>query len=141
MSRGIRNNNPGNIRHKDAWDGMADIQGDDSFVTFISPVWGIRAMIKVLLTYSRKYKLDTVRGIISRWAPPSENDTDEYIQFVCDRMDVCNIDRLNMTAPHILIGLAKAITIFENDPAPEGSPREWYLHEMWENGFKEATKG
>ena len=71
--RGIRNNNPGNIRWGSAWQGLK-VDGkeqDKDFCVFIAPEYGIRAMCKILLNYSRLYKINTVAGIIHRWAPPS----------------------------------------------------------------------
>lgn len=82
--RGLRNNNPGNIRHGEKWQGMAVNQTDPEFVQFESLTWGIRALVVLLQTYRRKHRLTTVRGIITRWAPPSENDTEAYIRAVCD---------------------------------------------------------
>ena len=78
--RSIRNNNPGNIdRNKIKWEGMADDQKSDSrFVVFKTPELGARAMAKVLRNYQTRYNLNTVSGIISRWAPPSENNTKSY---------------------------------------------------------------
>ena len=73
-SRGIRNNNPGNIRRsKDKWQGAAKEQPDKNFVTFTSPVWGIRAIARILIRYQDNYGCDTVAKHIARWAPPSEN--------------------------------------------------------------------
>lgn len=88
IPRGIRNNNPGNIRHGDKWKGLAPIQGDPDFCTFISPEYGIRAMAVLLLNYQRKQGLQTVRQIISRWAPPTENNTEAYIRHVAERLGV-----------------------------------------------------
>lgn len=85
--RGIRNNNPGNIRHGDNWQGMADIQRDKSFVTFIQPEYGIRAMTKILHSYKRR-GVDTVAEIITTWAPPVENDTISYINHVAHKLGV-----------------------------------------------------
>lgn len=82
LPRGIRNNNPGNIRHGAKWNGLADDQPDSAFCTFIQPEYGIRAMAKVLITYHDKYGLDTVSGIINRWAPPVENQTSAYVEHV-----------------------------------------------------------
>jgi len=81
--RGIRNNNPGNIRHSSTkW--VGEVKGSDpSFKTFSSPVFGIRAMAKLLGNYQRFYGLTTIRKMISRWAPPNENDTQAYIAHVC----------------------------------------------------------
>ena len=86
-TRGIRNNNPLNIRHsKDKWQGIAITQTDKSFVQFQSMAYGYRAAWKVLdtycLTFRRERKAYNVRNIIARWAPPSENDTEAYIRTV-----------------------------------------------------------
>ena len=87
LPRGIRNNNPGNIRHGDNWRGMADIQRDRSFITFIQPEWGVRAMARILKSYSNR-GVDTVAGIISTWAPEVENDTQSYIKHVAAKLEV-----------------------------------------------------
>lgn len=84
LPRGIRNNNPGNIRHSnEKWKGQCK-GGDAAFKSFISPEYGIRAMTKILLTYQSKYKLDTLYKIISRYAPHVENDTDAYARYVAN---------------------------------------------------------
>ena len=68
--RGIRNNNPGNIRRNgDPWQGLAKDQTDREFFTFQSAVYGIRALARLLITYQDKYGLCTIEGIITRWAP------------------------------------------------------------------------
>ena len=64
--RGIRNNNPGNLRQGDDWQGLADPQIDKEFCVFQSSLWGIRALARVLLNYQRKHQLHTVTQIISR---------------------------------------------------------------------------
>jgi len=87
-ARGIRNQNPGNIRKGDDWDGLSEVQDDPEFCTFDAPVMGIRAMAKILLTYQRKYALWSVAGMIGRWAPPSENDTVSYVAHVAEAMGV-----------------------------------------------------
>lgn len=87
-TRGLRNNNPGNIRHGSKWQGMSAVQKDKAFVTFDTPEYGIRAMNKVLDTYRDRHGLKTVRGIIGRWAPPNENDTESYIRAAAKSMGV-----------------------------------------------------
>lgn len=114
--RGIRNNNPGNIRHGDNWQGMADVQTDASFIQFVNPEYGIRAMTKILLTYNDRYGLNTVRGIISRWAPPVENDTESYINSVASRLDVYPDDVINVRA--YMPDLVEAIIYHENGIQP-----------------------
>lgn len=84
LPRGIRNNNPGNIEDGIAWDGL-DVAGDTDprFARFLTPEMGIRAMVKIFITYERAYGLKSVAQIITRWAPPVENDTQTYIDNVC----------------------------------------------------------
>ena len=85
MTRGIRNNNPLNIRRVagTVWKGSLAEQNDSEFVQFAAAEWGIRAAFCLLNTYKRKYQAVCVEDIISRWAPPSENATSEYIRAVC----------------------------------------------------------
>ena len=98
LPRGIRNHNPLNIRRsKDQWKGMAEMQSDRAFVQFKSLEYGWRAAFYLLTrTYYHKYRLYTIRGIISRWAPSSENNTEAYIQ---------NVSRLTGIDPDEPIGI------------------------------------
>lgn len=83
---GVRLKNPGNMeRSKDPWQGLADVQEHPRFFTFKTAAFGIRAAARTLITYQDRYNLHTVRAIISRWAPPNENNTDSYIDAVCQR--------------------------------------------------------
>ena len=80
--RGIRNCNPLNIRRtaKDQWKGLRDQQQDSAFCQFKSLEYGWRAAFYLLTrTYYHKYRLYTIRTIIRRWAPSSENNTEAYI--------------------------------------------------------------
>lgn len=86
--RGIRNNNPGNIRHGDNWRGMTASQPDADFITFKAPEYGIRAMGKLLGNYQSLYGLNTVAKIIDRWAPPNENNTGAYANHVAQQLGV-----------------------------------------------------
>lgn len=77
--RGIRNNNPGNIRGANfTWDGETG-RDDKDFVIFHSPVMGLRALSRVLRTYRDKHNLITIEGVLSRYAPSEENNTRAYI--------------------------------------------------------------
>lgn len=87
MNRGIRNNNPLNIRRSsDRWKGARIEQTDDSFVQFESMAYGYRAAWKVLESYWKHFhrakQYFNVKNIIARWAPPVENDTQAYIRTV-----------------------------------------------------------
>ena len=84
LSRGYRNNNPMNIRRSTSkWKGMAPKQTDPAFVQFQTMAYGYRAAFVLLRTYRQKYGCNTIRKIITRWAPPSENNTEGYIRNVC----------------------------------------------------------
>ncbi|ECF1701249.1 hypothetical protein E1B77_09910 [Salmonella enterica subsp. enterica] len=111
--RGIRNNNPGNLRaSKNPWDGQT---GDDGeYVTFATPEHGIRALGKNLLSYQRQGFV-TPRQIISRWAPPTDgNDTEAYIANVTAALGVSADERLNLSNIKTLGTLTKAIMAQEN---------------------------
>ena len=94
-SRGVRNNNPGNIRIGDPWQGLAKRsqmksfqKNETEFCVFSAPKWGIRAMARILIYYQDKYNLQTVSEMINRWAKSSNNDTSEYIRFVSQKMKI-----------------------------------------------------
>jgi len=89
MTRGERNNNPGNIRTVagTVWQGQSPTQTDDAFVQFIDPVYGIRAIVKIFGSYERE-GLNTLSEAIDRWAPPNENNSAAYVTAVCGQ---CNI--------------------------------------------------
>ena len=76
MSRGLSNCNPGNIRQsKVRYKGEVQPSRDPAFKQFESLAWGYRAVFVLLHTYRVRHGLRTVRGMISRWAPPVENHT------------------------------------------------------------------
>ena len=87
-SRGMRNNNPLNIRHgKSRWQGMAYIQPDKEFVTFKTLAYGYRAAWVLIDNYrfhlTRAGKQYNISNIIHRWAPPADrNDTARYVETV-----------------------------------------------------------
>lgn len=117
--RGIRNNNPGNIRRSaDPWQGLAKDQNDDAFFQFAEPKWGIRALARVLISYQDRHGLRTVRAIISRWAPPVENKTSSYIDHVAHRLGVGADDPLDVHDYRVLRGLVEAIIAHENGQQP-----------------------
>lgn len=114
--RGIRNNNPGNIRHGDDWRGQSDNQIDTEYVKFDEPEYGIRAMVRVLRTYYYKHGLTTIAAMISRWAPPNENNTTSYIASVSRRVGI-PADQ-PMYIEKIMVPMIKAIIHHENGKQP-----------------------
>ncbi len=118
MPRGIRNRNPGNIRHGDSWRGRCDEQTDPAFIQFKAPEWGIRAICRVLNTYQSKYDLRTTRELIGRWAPPNENDTESYVMSVAGKLGVDPDDPVDVTDFKTLETLLRAIIRHENGMDP-----------------------
>lgn len=120
--RGIRNNNPGNIDFtpENKWKGLnpKTRELDKRFCVFITPEWGIRALMILLRNYQRKHGLKTIRQIINRWAPSIENNTSAYVTHVAGIMNKTPDTELNLSDRETLIDLAKAITIHENGMNP-----------------------
>ncbi len=116
--RGIRNNNPGNIRENQRvdydWEGEASGDYDSEFEEFESPEYGIRAMVRIFKSY-RNRGIDTVAGIISTWAPPSENNTGDYIDAVASKLGV---EAHTPISESYYPGLVAAIIHHENGQQP-----------------------
>ena len=114
-ARGIRNNNPLNIRRSaDKWQGLKAQQEDREFFQFESMAYGWRAAFRLLChTYYKKYGLKTIRAIINRWAPPKENNTLYYIRSVAERTGIGADRELGDPQTHpaqwMMIGIAMAI--------------------------------
>ncbi|RCX07056.1 structural protein [Marinomonas foliarum] len=126
--RGMRNKNPMNVvKTNIAWDGK--VQGDDpTFETFKSYSYGIRAGAKLLVNYQALHGINTVRGLISRYAPAHENPTNAYIQSVASAAGVDADEPI--TVKEKLPELVKAIINFEIGAVPFSS---WYIN----NSIKE----
>lgn len=88
MNRNVRNNNPLNIEYNRANDWRGQTGNDGRFAVFDTVENGFRAAAKILHRYQSAYGLRTIREIIHRWAPPAENDSDQYAQFVAERLGI-----------------------------------------------------
>lgn len=131
--RGIRNNNPGNIRWGDEWQGLVDKsqRTDKSFCQFISPEYGIRSMIIILRNYQSKHGLRTITGMIKRWAPPNENNTQAYIDSVAQATGTSADCLIDLNDSRKLFPLLQAIIRHENGVQP-------YDYGVFVNAFKLA---
>ncbi len=130
MSRGLRNNNPGNIRRSAVrYKGEVRPSRDPEFRQFETPAWGYRAIFMLLDTYRVRHRLKTLAEMISRWAPPSENRTDAYIRAVCGRTGMRPGDEVDTRDAATMIPLAAAISRVENgrDAEQEDVNRGWEL--------------
>lgn len=128
MSRGIRNNNPGNIRRSRVhYRGECHPSTDASFKQFESMAWGYRAMFVLLDTYRKRYGLRTLRDMIMRYAPPEENHTALYIEAVSDMTGIRPDELLDTRSRKVMIPIVSAMSRVENGCAAR-------LHEV-EQGF------
>ena len=119
LPRGIRNNNPGNIRRNgDPWQGLAERQGDVEFFTFKDPIYGIRALARTLIAYQDKHSLRSIRQILNRWAPPVENNTNAYVRAVAAQTGFDADQPLDMHRFNHLKPLLTAIIQHENGQQP-----------------------
>lgn len=113
--------NPFNIRYSKTnhWFGCSgNFKG---FAVFTHEVYAVRALFKLLINYIRK-GYNTPEKIISRFAPPSENHTETYIDFVCDtdcaRDFVFNIDSIkdkSSLSHELFFHMVYRMALFESD--------------------------
>ncbi len=115
MTRGLRNNNPGNLRiSKDKWQGLREVQEDKSFFQFVELKWGYRALIRTLQNYRKRHNCITIGDFIRRWAPPVENNTNAYIISVCKDLQVTREYVPDIMDKATMCAFAAAISRVEN---------------------------
>ena len=115
LIRGLRNNNPGNLkRGASAWQGKIPFpqSKDKTFEQFSSVAYGIRAMYKDLIHDINKGK-NTVKSLISEYAPKEENNTEAYINKVCKTLGIKPTDKLTSINSAFLLVLGRAIVKVE----------------------------
>lgn len=115
MSRGLRNNNPGNIRISGTtYKGEVVPTQDRSFKQFENMVYGYRAMFMLLYTYQKKHGLNTIRQMIDRYAPPVENHTDNYVDAVAKSAGIGATARITTTNRDVMVPIVAAMSQVEN---------------------------
>lgn len=115
LPRGLRNNNPGNIRkNSDVFQGEKTPSGDRSFKQFKTMVYGYRAIFKILSNYYRNYQLKTIRQLIGRWAPENENNTTAYVATVSKSSSIPADDPININDREQMIRIVAAMSEVEN---------------------------
>lgn len=162
LPRGIRNNNPGNIRWGSPWQGLVKNgkQKDPDFCLFVDPASGIRAIVMTLITYYDKRKakdgskIDSVREVIERWAPPVENNTGAYANQIAKVLNVSpDSETLNLHDYRTMKGLVEGVIRHEcGDPlavdknkqrkypdvTPFSNVNEWYPDEVIDEALRRA---
>ena len=118
LPRGIRNNNPLNIRYveRNKWKGRRETNTDGEFEQFESMKWGIRAAYILIHNYIHIYGLQSIKAIVSRWAPAEDgNDPDSYAERVRELMEKCSVNyRLDFSNGADMVRLVYAMAIVEN---------------------------
>lgn len=110
IPRGIRNNNPLNIRKGNDWQGEIQPQSDKAFEQFSSLEWGLRAGFIIISNYFKKRPpVNTISNIISRWAPPSENVTTAYIREVSRRSGIAPDEPLKFDEKNKICRIVQAM--------------------------------
>lgn len=97
--------------------GEADVCTDFEFEQFQSMIYGLRAGFVLLRRYIERYNLRTISQIVSRWAPPSENATQLYIDYVCEQVGISSTQRINF-APVPLMAIVRAMCQMESGYTP-----------------------
>jgi len=119
-TRGIRNNNPGNLRFA----GQAGATNTGGFAQWATPQEGLYNLARQLELYSKR-GANTISSILSRYAPAGENDLPAYISDVSKRIGMGAGAHLNMQDPQTLQRLMSAII----------------MHENGRNGYSDAMQG
>ncbi len=115
MSRGLDNNNPGNIRRSRVhYKGERVPSSDPEFRQFESVEWGYRAIFMLLYTYHRRHGCRTLRQMIDRYAPPVENPTSAYLRFVAESAGIDPDYVIDVTNGKVMVEIVSAISHFEN---------------------------
>lgn len=115
ISRGLRNNNPLNIRRNNTrWKGLSAEQKDSAFFTFVASCWGYRAAFITLRNYKRLHGLTTLAGWVNRWAPPTENDTAAYTAYVARKCGISQSDEIDTDDKGMMCRVVAAMSQMEN---------------------------
>lgn len=154
LPRGIRNNNPGNIEWGSPWQGLVTVTSknrDGRFCQFSDAAYGIRAIAMTLITYYDKRKakdgskIDSIREVIERWAPPVENNTGAYANQIAKVLNISpDSETLNLHDYDTMRGFVESIIRHEcGDPkksgvTPHKNVNEWYPDEVIDEALRRA---
>lgn len=113
-TRGARNHNPLNIRIGNSWLGEAARPDESEFEVFVADKYGLRAGFIILRRYIRRYHKNTIRKIISTWAPTGENPTDMYVNYVSHSSGIGPDVIIKYEDVERMIAIVKAMAYFES---------------------------
>ncbi len=118
IPRNERNNNIGNIDFRNDRNRPGQLGSDGRFIRFATPEQGVQAAVEVLHVYRDRYGINTLQGIVNRWAPPSENNTGNYINHMERHVGVSANQPLDLNDPTLVAKIIAAKGLIEGGPAP-----------------------
>lgn len=133
LPRGIRNNNPGNIRNSDSTNWRGEVlnheKEDHAFEEFETMPHGVRAMMKLLQNYQKKYGLKSIAALVERYAPHNENNTSGYIRRVSAEMQIPHNAPIDLSDKATMCALVDAMIFVENGQriSPDDIEAGWEL--------------
>lgn len=114
-SKAVNNNNPGNLRFAGQSGAVAEAnwkanyKGDTPMASFATPEEGVRAFGNQLMLYQSRDKINTISGIVSKYAPKGDhNNTDAYIRQVVAKTGIGANDTINTSDPAVMTKLVSA---------------------------------
>ena len=117
LPRGIRNNNPLNMEYhkRNNWHGQLPYNKiiEPRFCRFSHMMWGYRAAACLLKKYINVYRLKTIEEIINLWAPPGENQTNAYVDRVCEISHLSRNQVIDFNDQIAMLSLIGAMTVVE----------------------------
>lgn len=113
IPRGIRNNNPLNIRIGNVWLGERPNPTDRTFEEFVTMAYGLRAAFIILRRYIKRYQLNTIAEIIPRWSPDGEEKERTYIEVVCHRSGLAADAPITYENKATMVALVEAMAYVE----------------------------
>lgn len=122
----MRNNNPGNIiKSEITWAGEVEC-ADPKFECFESKEFGILAMVRLITVYEKAHGINTLSGIVARWAPSTENNTVAYLQWMQSFTKLPLNEPLDLTDHATMFIIVAGICIYENKVPPTETPMELF---------------
>ena len=113
-TRGARNHNPLNIRIGNSWLGEAVRPDESDFEVFVADKYGLRAGFIILRRYIRRYHKNTIRKIVTTWAPTCENPTDMYINYVSHASGIDPDKEVTFEDEKSMVAIVKAMAYYES---------------------------
>ena len=125
---GLRQNNPGNIRPGAGFIGETGV--GSGYATFQNPLFGGRALARLLSTYKNQYGISNIDSLIDRYAPSGDNTMESrtnYKGFIANKLGVGKDDEIDLDDDNTKLGVMKAIVEFENRNQNPYSDQEYNL--------------